>query len=162
MKMDRIPIIGIKPSLSFIKSTTHVKMSNGAQYCYFLSLDASEQFLFSYFKLYKWILMWIMDVLLKTMCYIQRYRAEWESNEEFKQYTTYDLRKHSKSKKHKVKCELIIKTYKFRLVLHVVVQRTVKKPKVSWPGLLLNILPYQTLTTLQTFIKKCLAIQSRP
>ncbi|CAG4969372.1 unnamed protein product [Parnassius apollo] len=73
----------------------------------------------------------IMDVSLKKMSYIQKYRTEWENDEDFKQWIKpiadsptkafckychveiaakiYDLRKHRESKKHKAKCELITK-----------------------------------------------------
>ncbi|KAJ0169456.1 hypothetical protein K1T71_015043 [Dendrolimus kikuchii] len=72
-----------------------------------------------------------MDLPLRKKCYSQRSRAEWENNEDFKQWIKpiansptkafctychieiaakiYDLRKHSESKKHKAKCELITK-----------------------------------------------------
>lgn len=70
-----------------------------------------------------------MEVPPKKKCYTQKYRSEWENNEQFKQWIRpiadhptkalcmychmeisakiYDLRKHSESKKHKTKCELI-------------------------------------------------------
>ncbi|CAG4960429.1 unnamed protein product [Parnassius apollo] len=72
-----------------------------------------------------------MDVPLKKKSYIQKYRTEWENDEDFKQWIKpiadsptkafckychveiaakiYDLRKHRESKKHKAKCELITK-----------------------------------------------------
>lgn len=72
-----------------------------------------------------------MEVPLKKKCYTQKYRTEWENNNEFKHWIKpiadsptkafctychvevaakiYDLRKHSESKKHKAKCELITK-----------------------------------------------------